>query len=219
MSQRRTPPLLIAAIALAVITPLAFAAWMVRGAKREAEEDARARPPAVTSVPGARTTPLRLGGPSRPTTGPLVPKVTVPPAPVGDGEGQMAAIDRAARERAAAQAGLTPEESRRVEQIHLESDRRREDIEKRSDWASDEDLSALHDNAAAEQKALQAQLGDRRAQLLHTAEQDSYRRILRDSSASRSPVNRRLQMLRLSDSASKAVGAAPAGQAVEEEDP
>src|SRR4051812_30110114 len=109
MSQRRTSPLLIGAIVLAVITPLGFAAWMVRGAKREAEEEARAAL-APAAPAGARTILLRPGGPPRPTMAPPAVKLAAPPVPADGEAGQMAAIDRAARAQAAAQAGLTPEE-------------------------------------------------------------------------------------------------------------
>jgi hypothetical protein len=144
--------------------------------------------------------------PGGPRALPGSPRVQ-PVAPAAAGEAaDMAAIDRAARAQAASQAGLSPDEARRVEQIHLETDRRRQEIQKRSEWASDEDLSAIHDNAAAEQQALKSTLGPERAQILRGAERQSYQRMLRETPGH---LRGQMQLLRLSDGAGKALAPQP----------
>jgi hypothetical protein len=108
---------------------------------------------------------------------------------------QMAVIDRAARGAAALKVGLTPEETARLEEIRKAADRKRDEIAKH-EWVSDEDATALHDNAVAERRAVQDSLGESRAQLLRTAEHESYSRILRDGNFAGKPNLRGRLILR-----------------------
>jgi hypothetical protein len=215
---RTTSPLLIAALALAVVVGLGGAYLIAGRATSPPAIESPALPAPSAAAPRAPLPPAPVRPSVQRPRSPPVPKLAPPPpatgasgqvaaAPVRPGEEPLAQVESSARQKAAAQLGLTPAESARVEAIHRAGDVRRAQIEATIDPRPGSPVgpvtSKLRDNAKQELDELAAVLGPDRARQLRNAEAEAFRdswRAIADSPtttpALRAVARRRLVFMR-----------------------